>query len=194
MLDEADRMLDMGFSEAIDELMAALPRQRQTLLYSATFPDAVRAVSRRFQHEPADVTVEEGESAELVTQHFHEVEPAQKTGALLQLLAENRPELALVFCNTRHGTVDLAAQLDEHGVSALALHGELDQREREETLVQFANRSIRCWWPPTSRRAASTSRTCPRWFPTNWPAIPTRTGTASVAPGAPARPDWPWRW
>jgi ATP-independent RNA helicase DbpA len=142
VLDEADRMLDMGFTEAIDELMAALPKQRQTLLYSATFPDAVRAVSRRFQREPADVTVEEAESAELVTQHFHEVEPAQKTTVLLQLLAENRPELALVFCNTRHGTVDLAAQLNERGVSALALHGELDQREREETLVRFANRSI----------------------------------------------------
>ena len=143
VLDEADRMLDMGFSEAIDELMAALPKQRQTLLYSATFPDAVRAVSRRFQREPADVTVDEKETEEPVTQHFHEVEPAHKPGVLLQLLAEHRPESTLVFCNTRRGTEELAQQLDEHGVAAMALHGELDQREREEVLVRFANRSIR---------------------------------------------------
>jgi len=141
VLDEADRMLDMGFADAITGIVDRLPRARQTLLFSATIPAAIRPISRRLQREPQDVTVAPAEEAQLIEQVFFEVEPDRKLETLSALLGQYRPESAVVFCNTRQTVRDVAGDLATRQIAALALHGELDQREREEMLVCFANRS-----------------------------------------------------
>ncbi|OOG49549.1 ATP-dependent RNA helicase DbpA [Rhodanobacter sp. C01] len=142
VLDEADRMLDMGFSEAIDDIVGRIAKHHQTLLFSATYPDEIRAVSQRVQKNPVVVTVEAPiEAKSAIEQQFIEVEPAQKPDALAQLLSSERGEHALVFCNMRREVDAVAQELDRRGFSALALHGDMEQRDRDEVLVRFANRS-----------------------------------------------------
>jgi ATP-independent RNA helicase DbpA len=142
VLDEADRMLDMGFTEAIDDIIGRIARHHQTLLFSATYPDEIRAVSKRVQKDPVEVTVAApADEKPAIEQRFHEVEPAQKPDALAQLLAGERSEQALVFCNMRREVDAVAQELDRRGFSALALHGDMEQRDRDEVLVRFANHS-----------------------------------------------------
>ena len=141
VLDEADRMLDMGFADAISDIISRTPQQRQTLMFSATIPDSIRAISRQFQNNAADVTVASAADENPIEQIFFEVEPDQKVEALATLLLEYRPESAVVFCNTRQDVRMVAEQLAAREFAVLALHGELDQREREEMLVRFANKS-----------------------------------------------------
>lgn len=147
VLDEADRMLDMGFTEAIDDIVGRIAKHHQTLLFSATYPEEIRAVSRRVQKDPVEVTVEApAEAKPAIEQQFIEVEPAHKLDALAQLLAGERgPDSrwggALVFCNMRKDVDAVAQELDRRGYSALALHGDMEQRDRDEVLVRFANRS-----------------------------------------------------
>ncbi|MDE1899090.1 MAG: ATP-dependent RNA helicase DbpA, partial [Xanthomonadaceae bacterium] len=141
VLDEADRMLDMGFTEAITEIIGKTPPERQTLLFSATWPEAIRAISTSVQREPVTVTVDSEPANDAIEQRWFEVEPALKMDALAQLLRSYQPESALVFCNTRRDTQDVADELDRRGFSARALHGDMEQRDRDEVLVQFANRS-----------------------------------------------------
>jgi ATP-independent RNA helicase DbpA len=121
--------------------MEATPSQRQTLLFSATLPDSIREISQQFQRDPLDVTVQSAADEVLIEQLFFEVDPDSKLAALESLLLHYRPESAVVFCNTRQEVRAVEAELAERGFSVLALHGELDQREREEMLVRFANRS-----------------------------------------------------
>ncbi len=142
VLDEADRMLDMGFLDAITEVVQQTPGTRQTLLFSATYPEDIRALSRRLQRDPATVTVDTVDVAVDIEQTFFAVEPARKLDALAALLLHHRPESALVFCHTRNDVREVTAQLGARGFSALALHGELEQRERDEVLLRFANRSV----------------------------------------------------
>jgi ATP-independent RNA helicase DbpA len=142
VLDEADRMLDMGFSEAIDDIIGRIAKHHQTLLFSATYPDEIRAVSQRVQKDPVVVTVDApAEQKPAIEQQFIEVDPAQKPDALAQLLAGERGQHALVFCNMRRDVDAVAQELDRRGYSALALHGDMEQRDRDEVLVRFANRS-----------------------------------------------------
>ncbi|MCL4790775.1 MAG: ATP-dependent RNA helicase DbpA [Gammaproteobacteria bacterium] len=141
VLDEADRMLDMGFSDDIHAITAQIPRKRQTLLFSATYNDAVRGISRQFQRDALDISVTATLSTEEVGQLFFEVGESARFDTLTSLLVQHRPESALVFCNTRHAVRELATRLAEQGHSVLALHGDLDQRDREEVLLRFANRS-----------------------------------------------------
>jgi ATP-dependent RNA helicase DbpA len=142
VLDEADRMLDMGFSEAIDDIVGRIAKHHQTLLFSATYPQEIRAVSQRMQRDPVEVTVDAPvDERPAIEQRFHEVEPAQKMDALAQLLSSDRAEHALVFCNMRREVDAVAQELDRRGFSALALHGDMEQRDRDEVLVRFANHS-----------------------------------------------------
>ena len=141
VLDEADRMLDMGFADDLRSIIEATPTQRQTLLFSATIPQSIREISRELQRDPLDITVPDEPDETTIEQTFFEVEEQQKLAALEALLLQHRPESAVVFCNTRLDVRAVAEALDARGFAVLALHGELDQREREEMLVRFANRS-----------------------------------------------------
>ena len=142
VLDEADRMLDMGFEKAIADILTQVPRQRQTLLFSATFPDEIRAVSKRVQRAPVEITLDAPQDAQVqIRQQFYEVEFARKTDALAYLLSTHRPESVVVFCNTRRDVQDVSDRLRQRRFSVLALHGDLEQRDRDEVLVRFANGS-----------------------------------------------------
>jgi len=141
VLDEADRMLDMGFEEPIREIVGKTPKQRQSLLFSATFPDQIRAISRNVLRDPLEVTVAGGETHAAIDQRFFEVELAKKTPLLAALLLEYRPESCVVFCNMRRDTEEVVGSLAHYGFTALALHGDMEQRDRDEVLVRFANRS-----------------------------------------------------
>jgi len=141
VLDEADRMLDMGFEQPIRELARRTPRSRQGLLFSATFPDAIRTLARTMLRDALEVSVDADAQAPAIDQRFHETEPGRRAPLLAALLLHHRPQSTVVFCNTRADAADIAGSLAHYGFSALALHGEMEQRDRDEVLVQFANRS-----------------------------------------------------
>jgi ATP-independent RNA helicase DbpA len=141
VLDEADRMLDMGFEEAINAVVEQLPEPRQTLLFSATYPDSIAQMSAHFQYKPVLVNAESVHSEAQIEQHFYQVDKGDKLSALCHLFAEYPSESTVVFCNTKNESQRVADALLEQGYSALALHGDLEQRERDQVLVRFANRS-----------------------------------------------------
>ncbi|UQN09789.1 ATP-dependent RNA helicase DbpA [Deinococcus sp. QL22] len=141
VLDEADRMTDMGFYEEIAGIVAACPQPRQTLLFSATYPDDIRRATAAFLNSPVEVTVEVQHTADQIKQRFYEVEAEERDAAVGHLLKHFRPVSALAFCNTKVHCRALAEELRAQGFSALALHGDLEQRERDEILVLFSNRS-----------------------------------------------------
>jgi ATP-dependent RNA helicase DbpA len=142
VLDEADRMLDMGFGDTIREIAGRTPPERQTLMMSATWPAAIRDAAQTLLRDPFEATVAGSASPVAgVEQIFHEVEPAAKPAALVALLLQHAPESAVVFCNTRRDVDEVADRLCSAGFAALALHGEMAQRDRDEVLLRFANRS-----------------------------------------------------
>jgi ATP-dependent RNA helicase DbpA len=141
VLDEADRMLDMGFEDAIRDLVGRLPQARQSLLFSATFPEAIRTLGMAMLRDAHEVSVDGGAQPPTIEQRFFEVEPARRVQALAALLLQFRPASAVVFCNTRAEAAEVAGSLDHYGFAALALHGDMEQRDRDEVLVRFANRS-----------------------------------------------------
>jgi ATP-independent RNA helicase DbpA len=141
VLDEADRMLDMGFHDAISAIIAITPSTRQTLLFSATYPPGIEKLSGSFQKQPTRVSVEAQHSGAQIEQWFYEIEDAERLPALSALLAHYQPESSVIFCNTRKQCQDVAEHLQEKGVDALALHGDLEQKDRDLVLVRFANKS-----------------------------------------------------
>jgi ATP-independent RNA helicase DbpA len=141
VLDEADRMLDMGFEEAIRDIVRSLPPKRQGLLFSATIPEEIRRIGHEMLREPLEVTIEGAEEKPEIDERFFEVELARKPAALAALLAQFKPESSVVFCNTRRDVDDVVDALAKAGIDALALHGDIEQRDRDETLVRFSNRS-----------------------------------------------------
>ncbi len=141
VLDEADRMLDMGFFDDIAKVVRQCAKDRQTLLFSATYPEGIAKLAAQFMRAPQTVKVQAQHSAHKIRQVFYEVSDTQRLDAVSKLLAHFRPERTLAFCNTKQQCRDLVAVLQAQGYSALALFGELEQRERDQVLVQFANRS-----------------------------------------------------
>lgn len=142
VLDEADRMLDMGFQEDLAEIVAAAPSNRQTLLFSATYPDSIAAMSATVLHQPVTVKVEAVHDGLQIEQRFFTVESRQRIEAVARILGHYRPESTLVFCNTKLECQELADTLTARGFSALAIHGDLEQRERDQVLARFANKSV----------------------------------------------------
>jgi ATP-dependent RNA helicase DbpA len=141
VLDEADRMLDMGFFDDIAKVAKQCPKERQTLLFSATYPEGIVKLSQQFMRAPKEVKVQAQHTASQIEQRFYEVKNDERLHTVSLLLNHFRPVSTLAFCNTKQQCRDLVDVLLAQGFSALALHGELEQRERDQVLVQFANRS-----------------------------------------------------
>jgi ATP-independent RNA helicase DbpA len=141
VLDEADRMLDMGFEEAVRDVISYTPNHKQTLLFSATYSDPIRAMSQAFQFKPVTVSIEHSHHDSGIEQLFYRTTKAHRINALGYLLAYHRPESTVVFCNTKRDCHDVASALENCGFSVQALHGDLEQKHRDQILVKFANKS-----------------------------------------------------
>ena len=141
VLDEADRMLDMGFMDDIRTVVRQCPPTRQTLLFSATYPDGIAQLAQDFLRAPVRIEVKAQAAQVTIEQRFYEITRPQRLEVVAKLLLHFRPASTLAFCNTKQQCKDLVDYLQQQGIGALALYGELEQRERDQVLAQFANRS-----------------------------------------------------
>jgi ATP-dependent RNA helicase DbpA len=141
VLDEADRMLDMGFYDDIATVAKQCPKERQTLLFSATYPEGIAKISQQFMKTPQTIAVEAQHEKSKIRQRWYEVKNSERLHAVSRVLDHFRPASTLAFCNTKVQCRALVQVLQAQGFSALALYGELEQRERDQVLVQFSNRS-----------------------------------------------------
>ncbi len=141
VLDEADRMLDMGFFDDIATVVKQTPKERQTLLFSATYPEGIEKLARQFMREPQQIKVAAPVAESTIEQRFYEVERSNRLDTVALLLNHFRPTSTIAFCNTRAQCNDLVTLLQAQGFVALALHGDLEQRERDQVLAQFAGKS-----------------------------------------------------
>lgn len=143
VLDEADRMLEMGFQSALDLIFSLCPNKRQTLLFSATFPDQIKPITKNILNNPETVKVVSTHDSSSINQHFFQIDNNnQRLMALQLLLSKYQPESCVVFCTTKVETQSVADQLSDYGFSCMALHGDLEQKDRDRTLVMFANKSV----------------------------------------------------
>ncbi|WP_394375094.1 ATP-dependent RNA helicase DbpA [Stutzerimonas frequens] len=142
VLDEADRMLDMGFYDAIAEIIGQTPARRQTLLFSATYPAGIKRLSATFMRDPQQVRVEALHDDTQIEQRFYEIDPQQRMTAVVRVLSAFRPQSCVAFCFTKQQCQELVEQLTSKGISAAALNGDLEQRDRDQVLAMFANRSL----------------------------------------------------
>lgn len=143
VLDEADRMLEMGFMEDIETIVATTPTTRQTLLFSATYPQNIQQLSARFQNAPQRVTVEALHDEQQIDERFFVCDKGERLSGLTRLLSHFHPGAAVVFCNTREWVREVCAALNAAGIAACELHGDMEQRDRDQVLVQFKHRSCR---------------------------------------------------
>lgn len=144
VLDEADRMLDMGFHDDMEQILRALPKARQTAFFSATFPMTIEVMSRTFQNQAVRVTVDEpDQTAPDTRQLLLMTDPEKKPQELRWLLANHPHESALVFCNQKATVRELTGSLIAEGFSADCIHGDLEQFERDRVMARFRNQSVR---------------------------------------------------
>jgi ATP-independent RNA helicase DbpA len=143
VLDEADRMLEMGFIDTVSAIARAIPSEHQTLLFSATFPDAVRTLSTTYQRDALHVSVPTEDVTARITQVLYDVDRTERIPALIRILGHHRPESAIVFCNHRETCDDVAAALARSGFAAVALHGGMEQHDRNTVLLLLKNGSLR---------------------------------------------------
>ncbi len=141
VLDEADRMLDMGFYDDIIKIISDIPKNRQTMLFSATFPDSIVQMSQSIQKKPLNIQVESLHSHSEIEQRFYEIGKSQRDEALMALLAHYQPESTAIFCNTKKQCEVVATLLKKNGYYAMAIHGDLEQKVRDQVLLRFANKS-----------------------------------------------------
>jgi ATP-independent RNA helicase DbpA len=132
----------MGFFDAIKAVIQSCPKQRQTLLFSATYPEDIKKLSKQFMRNPREVFVQAEPEHYDIEQVFYDVKTANdKLPLLTDLLLHHNPSSTLIFCNTKQLTTDLATQLAKSGFSALALNGDMEQVERDQVLIRFVNQS-----------------------------------------------------
>lgn len=142
VLDEADRMLDMGFQEEVDAIVAQVPKSRQTLLFSATFPEEIDAIAKDVLRDPVYVKVDTAHDSKSIKQIFYKIESEkQRMDALCLILQDLEVESTIVFCKTKVDTIAVRDFLVSNGYDALALNGDLEQRERDEVVIRFSNGS-----------------------------------------------------
>ena len=140
ILDEADRMLDMGFADDILKIVSNLPKQRQNLLFSATYPENIEKLTKVILNNPTEIHIENKEESVAIEELVYSVNNKDK--ALISTLQHYQPSLALVFCNTKIKTTEVSDMLREKGFDVATLNGDLEQYERQEMLLQFANGSL----------------------------------------------------
>ncbi len=141
VLDEADRMLDMGFQDDIMQLIKHTPERKQTLLFSATYPEEIKHISHRIQKNPLAIQAQSLHDNKKIKQIFYQIEKGERTKTLVSILEHYRPESSLVFCNRKQQCQELAEKLWQKGFHALALHGDLEQKDRDRILIQAMNKS-----------------------------------------------------
>ena len=143
VLDEADRMLDMGFRETIEGIIAQTPEKRQSLLFSATYPQDIESLSASLQTNPQRVSVDTQHQTVAIEQQIYLCDKKQRFESTLRLLNHYAPESAILFCHTKQNVRDLTQYLNDHGVKTIALHGDMEQRDRDQAFVQFQQQSAR---------------------------------------------------
>ncbi len=142
ILDEADEMLNMGFREDIETILADMPEDRQTVLFSATMPKEIMAITEKYQTDPVHIKIKSAQkTVELIEQFYFEVAMGRKTDALRLLLAAYKPSSAMVFCNTKAMVDQLTEELVKHGFRAAGLHGDMKQIQRTQVMNSFKNKS-----------------------------------------------------
>lgn len=142
-LDEADRMLDMGFEDELREITRYLPKRKQSLLFSATYPDNIKELSKDIQDDAVQITVDSTHEEKQIDQYFYEVRPTQdKNNLLYKILSQYKPKRALIFCRTKRETHDVADFLHNRKIYVGCLNGDLEQNERTDVLTKFSNRSL----------------------------------------------------
>jgi len=142
VLDEADRMLDMGFNEDISKIISFLPKQRQSLLFSATMPNKIRELAKKILNNPEQINIALSKPAEGVTQAAYVVYDTQKNELLKGILKENHKESVLIFSGTKEKVKEMERELRKAGVNAAGIHSDLEQEKRNEVLREFKSRKL----------------------------------------------------